>query len=422
MPEKQNRNSNINPDDSIERLFRKKANEYDISFREEDWSRMEQKLNMRNAMLAYRRKVRWMAAAAVLIIALLGYFTFDNYQRLNQLTEHISGEIAEGPESAPPTLNGISPIDSADSPDETISVPPATITDPGETDPNQRDEIMVMQDIPDRESLIPAYADEAAEADVLVQELTGRRAITHLDYILDSHQISHVYRGSAVIPGGQAVETDRLNDFRTSDRFASDADLRATSRFSFGLVMAPDFSTVGSVSNFYDPGYKIGASVEFAITENLSVSTGVMQTMVRYSAGSSTYNPPVYWAGDISPDEMIGECLLFDIPINLRYNFWNFNRSRIFASAGLSSYVMMNEEYRFTYGENYPGQLENWNSRTGTRHWFSNAGFSLGLEMDLHPSWSLRAEPYIRVPIQEIGWGNVKLYSMGSFVSLNYRL
>jgi hypothetical protein len=30
---------------------------------------------------------------------------------------------------------------------------------------------------------------------------------------------------------------------------------------------------------------------------------------------------------------------------------------------------------------------------------------------------SLSAEPFIRVPIREVGWGNVKLYSVGSFVS-----
>ncbi|MEX0929098.1 MAG: hypothetical protein WDZ53_06800, partial [Balneolales bacterium] len=79
------------------------------------------------------------------------------------------------------------------------------------------------------------------------------------------------------------------------------------------------------------------------------------------------------------------------------------------------------EDYHFSYDSDDPALWEGWSDNTGSRHWLSNAGFSVGYELDIHRHWSLRAEPFLKVPIRGVGWGNVKLYSMGSFVSFNYK-
>ncbi len=83
---------------------------------------------------------------------------------------------------------------------------------------------------------------------------------------------------------------------------------------------------------------------------------------------------------------------------------------------------MLNEDYQFKYNSYASGQQQSWQERTGTRQWMSNAVFSLGYEMDLRKNISLRVEPFIKVPMREVGWGKVKLYSMGSFISVNYNI
>ncbi|MEX2601523.1 MAG: hypothetical protein WD355_07750, partial [Balneolaceae bacterium] len=112
---------------------------------------------------------------------------------------------------------------------------------------------------------------------------------------------------------------------------------------------------------------------------------------------------------------------LLDIPLTAKVDLIQSRQSRFYATAGLSTYIMLNEEYRFRYEDGMTGP-DSWQDRTGTGHWMSNAGFSIGYEYDLMPDWSIRVEPFIKVPLSEVGWGQVKLYSMGSFVSLNYRL
>jgi hypothetical protein len=401
MPENKNHN------DPLDRLFQKKAKEYDIAFREEDWASLEQKLDLKDAHIAHRKKLVWMAAASALIIIILGYFTYDNYSRLNELADQQApppdSEIAE-----PPIISGI-----------------PEICVEGEFENNEESFAQMKETAADDEvpgqnetSIASAQTDLHSEQLASIQQVSGitERKVRGSDFgtgikkpISFSRGI-HTHQHKPLMSSMGAEPTD----FEPETGFMS--------RLSIGLAMSPDLSTVGSISDFYDPGYKAGINLEYSITENLSVSVGVIHSLVKYTAQSSNYNPSYYWPGGNAPDEIIGECLLFDIPISLKFNFLNLKQSRFYVTAGLSSYFMQSEEYAFNYRTYQPGQEAGWSGQTGTSHWLSNAGFSIGYEFDVHSNWSMRVEPFIKVPVQEVGWGNVELYSMGSFISLNYRL
>ncbi|TVR32091.1 MAG: hypothetical protein EA390_05585 [Balneolaceae bacterium] len=408
-----------NHNDSLERLFRKKAEDYDISYREEDWNKLEPALDLRDAQLSYKRRVRLIAAASFLIISLLGYFTYENHNRLNQISEHLTDEPAADPK--PPEIGEFPSTDSHSEESTDIIEDPIADT---QTDRIESDDVAPV-DPYQLEAASLAHIDEITEThDVERFDIVNRDLDAFIDLNIDRES---TFFASAIERFAHQSEgiyspVSKSQTATPSQDFESRKVDRSSSRFSFGLVTAPDLSTVNSVSNFSNPGYKFGLTVEYSLSSNFSVSTGILQTMVRYSAQSNQYNPSVYWPGGITPNEMIGECLLFDIPITLKYNFLTFNRSRFFATAGVSSYIMQNEEYYFSYNEEIPGQIESWSGQTGTSHWMSNAGFSIGYEFDIHSNWSLRVEPFMKVPLKEVGWGGVKLYSVGSFVSLNFRL
>ncbi len=402
--------------DPLEELFKKKAEEYDISFREEDWNSLEHKMDLRDARLAYRKKLSILAAASFILVALLGYFTFENHNRLNQLNDRLTNEM-QIPGEIPPQ---------EDQP------PIAAENESRVTDSEGNDNVQSEDPTTDSAIDSPIVAAESDEA--VENELNGSR-LSVLSVNFKQLPIAETITGSVKnrLPSSVFEEIELttpiasdLPDFSQTDPITSDIEsgstTRALSRISVGLLASPDLSTVGSLSNFERAGYKLGAVVEYSFSENLSVSVGLIQTRVNYSAHSHQYNAPVYWQGGNSPEHIYAECLLYDLPITLKLNVANFDRSRFFVTAGLSSYIMQSEDYYFSYRYDSPGQIEGWSGQTGTRHWFSNAGLSIGYEMDLHPQWSVRAEPFIKVPLQEVGWGNVKLYSLGSFISLNYRL
>jgi hypothetical protein len=396
-----------NNTDPIEHFFREKAGEYDITFREEDWNRLEQELDRQDARRKSAIRWRWAAAAVFLIFMLMGYFTWENHQRLNEMSRQIAG--GSEPSSVP-----------------VIPVVPPSPDLPG-SDPDGTDTSAPLTHIPDPDEPQDTAVSELTSADIPEHpplSAYDREPAPELSYA-DAGRIQPVYL-SAFSTDDDPVVNQMPNRIRTAEAsdplaFFDDSEKPEVRSFSVGLAASPDLSMAGNMTGLHQPGYKIGITLEYRISDRFSVSAGVLPSVVRYSAPGRAYNPNGYWAGGSTPDEITGECLLFDIPVSLRLDVMNFSRSRLFATAGISSYIMQNEEYRFRYREGTYGE-EGWSGQTGTRHWMSNAGFSVGYEYDLHPNWGLRAEPFMKIPVREVGWGNVKLYSVGTFISLNYRL
>jgi hypothetical protein len=408
--------------DPLEQFFEKKAGEYDIPFREEDWNRMAGMLDLRDARTTYRRRVLWIAAASLLVVSLLGYFTFDNYSRINQLARLLEDEPVEDTTPVPAEMDtaGQGNLQSA-----------TGDRDAGRLAQNVHDPVSVLPDeqvrkADDRIDVNAADGTGAREGDAVRHGISTVRLAAADAWPGDA---AGALNSVPVIkdPGMVAVRLDPAIISASEEPIHSPVDAvyghyeSMLSRISATLLMSPDMSTVGSLSNFSSPGYKTGITVQYRFNQRLSVSTGLIRSEVRYSARGRDYDPPVYWPSNSAPEHMSAVCLLVDIPVTLRYDVLLFSGSRFFATAGLSSYIMLNEAYNFRYDGYASGQLESWNGKTGTRHWLSNAGFSVGYELDVHPNWSILAEPFIAVPLREVGWGNVRLYSVGSYLSVRYR-
>lgn len=413
------------PEDPIEKLFQEKAGEFEIPYREEDWQKLEKRLDMADQQHNRMVRRRWLIAASVLLFSLLGYFTYDNYTNINRLNEQLSSE------SVPKLQDDLPQPNEAENPatdeEDFNSNQPLTNDQAAVDENNPRNTVSDNQPLKSdyEESGTGSSGKFVAEnsiRDLYISEISCPTCTL-------SNLAARDEQSGPLLPAEEHRE-DENNAIASADQNVSTSGIsygistsRNTSRFALGLVLSPDLSTAGSISNFSDIGYKAGVTLEYRLSPRLSITGGLLQSDVRYIASGNDYSPPEgYWSNGVIPDETVGRCILIDIPVSLKYEFIRFNRSRFFATAGLSSYIMLNEDYQFHYSGYNTGQTDSWSDKTGTRHWLSNAGFSIGYEMDIHQNWSLRAEPFLKVPLKEVGWGNVNLYSMGSFFSINYKL
>lgn len=420
-----------NNNDPIEELFRRKAKEYDIEYREADWLELESRLDKAEAKATRLRRRRWIAAASILLLSLIGYFTYENYQAINQINEQLS-EQSPAPQQEAITDE---PSDNAEGP---INQEEA-VTESESTYNNQ----------PQDSTGEPVPSSESAPATTNQPQSEGSQSI---DFAINRSMAKKLYMdnyscSACSLSGAVSVETmleptpfllatstppekvkqaaGETGVYASTNAGASGSNAsistQASSPFSIGLVAGPDLSTVGSLSHFSNPGYKYGIAVEYRLTPNLAINSGVGQANVHYTAQGREYKPPYgYWTNGVVADQTIADCAILEIPINLKYDVFHFKRSRIYASAGLSSYVMLNEEYRFNYNRDDTGLVQGWGDKTGTKHWLSTASLAVGYELDVLPHWSLRAEPFVKLPLKEVGWGNVKLYSIGTSISLNF--
>jgi hypothetical protein len=146
----------------------------------------------------------------------------------------------------------------------------------------------------------------------------------------------------------------------------------------------------------------------------------------KYVGYGNEYKPPVgYWkrnTNGIIPEEVQGTCQVLEIPLSVQYKIAKFSRSRVFITAGASSYLMLGESYHYIFESPNPGAKEGWNSSGTSSFLFSIANASVSYERDISSHLAVGLEPYIKIPMSGIGWSNLKLFSVGASITLRYSL
>ena len=188
-----------------------------------------------------------------------------------------------------------------------------------------------------------------------------------------------------------------------------------------GAVGAPDMSNV-KFTNTDKVGYNVGIQLEYRFSQRWSAITGVIYTKKNYTAQGEDFNHPKgSWIDNVNLDLVSGSCDMFDIPLNIRYDVNHGNKHRYFVSTGLSTYLMKEEEYHYHY--QYANGNPGYRYRTyesDAHHWLSILNISAGFEKKINKRLSIQGEPYLKVPLAGVGYGNLKLNSYGVYFSVRY--
>jgi hypothetical protein len=184
---------------------------------------------------------------------------------------------------------------------------------------------------------------------------------------------------------------------------AAGAEANAVKLFSFQKITA-----------------RAGLAIGYQVTPHLSVQTGFYSSSKKYVAGPEDYKakPGSYW-GSVDITKIEANCLVYEIPLLLRYDLTTNKKINIFSSASLSSYLMKKEDYHYYYYR-YGASHEASASYKGNQHLFSVLRFSAGVEKKISKQFSLNAAPGLAIPLAGVGEGQVKLFSTDLMVGLKF--
>jgi hypothetical protein len=195
-------------------------------------------------------------------------------------------------------------------------------------------------------------------------------------------------------------------------------------RWSFVLSFAPDFSST-DLHQYTSPGETFGLAAHYHITNRFSVSTGILSSHKKYVGNGNEYKPPTnYWkkfTNGIIPEKMYGSCNIIEIPLALQYTAIKTDKNRMLVTTGISSYLMINESYQFNFNDPNPGAATSWTSKQSSEFLFNTASIAISYERNLKPNVAVGIEPYIKIPLTGIGWTSLKFYSVGASITLRYR-
>jgi hypothetical protein len=209
---------------------------------------------------------------------------------------------------------------------------------------------------------------------------------------------------------------------KTDNKTKQKANRSASSRLYFLTSVGGEIGSVKLLAFKNNPvTAKFGAGIGYQVNKKLSVQAGFYAGTKKYIAGPDDYNAKAgsYW-NMVQIVKVNAACLVYDIPVTVRYNFLQKSGLTYFATAGVSSYIMKKEDYDYYYIR-YNTPHESAYSYTGNKSAFSVLNISAGIEKKLSSSFSLQLEPTLSVPLSGVGDGQVKLFNAALQIGIKYQ-
>ncbi len=189
----------------------------------------------------------------------------------------------------------------------------------------------------------------------------------------------------------------------------------AGKRWSYSLVAGPDFSLVKNKPTS-KAGYSIGLMAGYKLNKKITVQAGILWDKKNYYAdGKHLDTSKLKLPSHSKVLSVEGNCSMFEIPVQIQYNFITTERSAWFASAGLSSYLMKSEAYDISYKRYNQPYYKDYSYANSTQNWFSILTINAGYRRMIANSSAIEIVPYYKIPMKGIGIGNLPVSSAGVY-------
>jgi hypothetical protein len=451
--------------DSLEEFFRKATRQHDVEYNEADWKKLERMLDEQQPL----RRAGWFATHGRKVMAslafLIGVIAVLVLLSDRQATDSVPKGSADDTNSGIAVTPDVQDEDaSAVLKDEDSSIAlqdedPSSV--PGaDREPVVRDDVRHEAAAPREEGTsTPATRPTrpVPSTELAFAEDTDSNRAPAVDRsidnepqrdITDEKELSEVsgFNHTQIEPPATVVPTAKLPGVEEQVRQVQDQPDDSASvataadaledpaprrrafdntrgRFGITVVAAPDFSMTprgGSMG----AGDAVGVYLHYQVLPRWSVTTGVLIDNKKYWGKGNEYRPPRgYWkalTNGVVPDRIDGTCFMYEVPVGVTFDIVNTRRTRLFASAGLSSYFVRNEEYYYHFDTPNPGAVNGWTGQRPSTLWFGIGTLSAGFDFKATRTLSLGIEPYFKVPLEGMGWADIDLYSAGVMFAARY--
>ena len=189
--------------------------------------------------------------------------------------------------------------------------------------------------------------------------------------------------------------------------------------FALSLVASPD---VNSARGFSDTkvGTNVGLMLTLGVSRRWSISTGAIYADKPYMTDFANYASAYKFS--TNPVSVTASCMVLDIPINLGYQLYNNGRNKFSLGTGLSSYFMLRENYTYNYAGGYPAGPTSYNIRNKNQHILGILNLNATYQREVSSKFGIGVQPYFKVPLTGIGYGQVNLKSAGVAVGVTWNI
>ncbi|RVU02699.1 hypothetical protein EOD41_01805 [Mucilaginibacter limnophilus] len=380
-------------------------NDQHIDFREEDWSAMEQMLDKGRT----RPVVIWMRIAggiAAILLLTLGWWYLNNKQAArNDKAQIAKVKMQSKPQSA---SKNTEPVD-----EDSITTTEKQVF-AGRTAKGVAGRVVPGRHNPVPVNFVPKPMVKKEEAVVLNKNDTAKTA-----EILAQNPVARQNDTVAKQPEVLA-KADELEEKPSVEKKVKAEAIKTQPVYTLSVLASPDINAVSAFNNS-----KVGSNVGLMFSATfgkVSVSTGALYAVKPYAA-SLARNVSYYNKISTVNQDVMADCRVLDIPLNVDYRVYSKQRNSISLGAGLSSYFMLRENYTYTGGVGYNGtQGNSFSVSNQNRHILGVLNLQATYQRQLNPKIGLSIQPFMKLPLTDIGYGQVRLRSAGIAAGLNWNI
>jgi hypothetical protein len=154
--------------------------------------------------------------------------------------------------------------------------------------------------------------------------------------------------------------------------------------------------------------------------KKLTISTGATYAKKPYLTKFDNYYTAYKFKTD--PQQVSADCRVLDIPLNIDYQVYHKSKNSFSIGTGLSSYIMLRETYNYEYavqGTAGPSSVTFINRH---QHILGVLNLDATYAHQLNNKFSIAAQPYLKIPLTDIGNSRVKLQSAGVAVGIRWNI
>lgn len=373
-------------DKDFDQLFKSRITEAYPEFEEQSWLLMEKKLRRKDSIIFYRN------VSIILLFLSFGIGLYlinrkDHTQPILQTKHKVQEKTTPEP---------IAP--KSDFPQQSLSP--------------IREQTLLAQSTKTHQSILAADTNTVLNTNELAIQSSSIPKLSILSAIELGSTIQH--------PTAVIQSTDLTLKPNTEQLSVQNPTLeRKKSLISLAINFGPDFnSTAKLIGGKGD--IALGMALNLSLNKRLSLQSGVNYGTKSYQAKSYEYtfkNPKSVY----SIEEIDALCKVLEIPLRLSFLAVDNSKTNINLNAGLSSYFMLKENYRFQYTAAAGGKERFVEKNNANQHYLSVVDLSATYYIKLkNENLAFGLEPYVKIPLSGIGEGRVPLKSSGISLKLRY--
>lgn len=416
--------------DNMESFFQKASKNPITEFNEGDWKKLEAMLDKERRKFVPLFRGRWKFVIAfigsILLLSGAYYFIISNQQNFNTIALHKKGTGKDTYPAGAGVLTGSKKLstvqaESSSEKKESLSLAGKENIIAGKRE--KKDEPVLIRKTPAYHTIIQETVENTADKKIPADAVKESGDKNRLLNIRDEVVLNKLTNTSESIKDSIANQ-EIAGITRVDPAFKKKAN-QAPSRWSLVFSYAVEY-TGNRLNLATSPGTVFGLAAHYHLNNKVSLSTGISKRNMKYwYSGNDVSIPKNYWRNNtngIVPDKIKGYCSILEVPLMLQYKLADRGKGKLFVSAGVSSYFILDEAYQYIFANPNPGSKEGWNTSKDSRFLFSSINVSVGYEQTILPGMAMGIEPYIKIPTMGIGWPDIKLFSMGASATLRYNI